>query len=123
MIHHETKAEAIRTYRLDQGHRNRWVVAWSFDRSQGEKSGIYGEEIKIEAGNVDLNTRIKSAFRNISGYTSDTGICGGKDFNFRIRVNQLSDCVFSVDILDRKGNRDQATSIKRQLEKSIENND
>jgi 23S rRNA (adenine1618-N6)-methyltransferase len=123
-LHHEASAETIRTYRLEQGHKFRWVVAWSFQKELCQHA-IHGHPIlvdNLEQGEV-LQTRVDKALSELRFFTKETGICGEDGYRFRLKIKQLhAENQISIDALDIKGGEDaekRAISCMKKVEQLI----
>jgi 23S rRNA A1618 N6-methylase RlmF len=122
--------ETIRVHRLEQGHKARWVVAWSFQESLAIHP-VRGRVIHIDnltAGET-ISDRIHQALSDLRGFTMDTGICGGSEgYRFRIQVIDLGGNRVRVDGLDLKAGRMEteddiqrrAMSTIRKVEQGLE---
>ena len=120
----ETTCTTIRTFRLDQGNKNRWVIAWSFFTELGVGTSLEGEILEVsnleEGSKESLEQRRDAALSSLHYFTPETGICGGDDYNFRIRVNLFPPTKFQVSFYDIKGNNDHAVrSVKRKIEQDM----
>jgi len=125
-LHHVAEAETIRVYRLEQGNKNRWVIAWSFYAELCPHS-IVGTKHEIDNfmdASDTFESRKALALKELRNFTPETGICGGDGYRFRVRLKVL-DVVqhnarrFRVEILDIKGG-EEAESRARSVTKKLE---